>query len=661
MAKKEKNLLATVYAEYIANWLTKGNLIAKEKITSLGLKPVFDRFLTRKRVTRVWTILAVPVHFENNLPYHIRTQMFKLHPKVKTIVHTYNKPVRIDVRSRKFTTQLTSATRQFDRYAQIYTQLSDDQRMIGAEFNVGNGSKVSINKEHLLAIRDNKDSYDYIFESVTGNQAFFLTYMFVQASAPDIEELNLYENELYGLLDKFKVAYGDITGELTPYLNNYCPAVYKQQEMKKTYPMLMSEQNLSLFMPNKTQGLVGGNGLMLGIEWTNKLPLMINFFESSAAQVIMLCGKTGCGKTYTAFNVCVNAIGIGVHASALDLKGNEWCKLSPFVDTLIISMDEADSRFVNTLRLDDLDCDESNCLDMFNTTVNGTIMLMSIIVNLMEMEGNPTDLEAVLRLAINKLYSKNGVIAENPATFYKTRSMKYGALLEIIDELMSSNSFNEEQYKMCNLIKSRCANYFAPEGLYAYLFRNEITVGEILNTPLVIYSFNKNAGGELDNLDTLKVFMVQFLDSKKQELRKRKKLHTFAFYEELQRCQQSEKLISYISSRVTGSRSSNVSVFLLFNAISIFRNGELAQIKSNITTRIIGKMDEEDIKILSADFGCKPIESMLKAIADPESMKYNNCFAIQYDTGLHSDKAIFKTFLPLEIEENFNTRDRMNL
>ena len=471
----------------------------------------------------------------------------------------------------------------------------------------------------------------------------------------------MYEGELYGLLDKFKVAYGDITGELTPYLNNYCPAVYKQQEMKKTYPMLMSEQNLSLFMPNKTQGLVGGNGLMLGIEWTNKLPLMINFFESSAAQVIMLCGKTGCGKTYTAFNVCVNAIGIGVHASALDLKGNEWCKLSPFVDTLVISMDEADSRFVNTLRLDDLDCDESNCLDMFNTAVNGTIMLMSIIVNLMEIEGNPTDLEAVLRLAINKLYSKNGVIAENPATFYKTRSMKYGALLEIIDELMSSNSFNEEQHKMCNLIKSRCANYFAPEGLYSYLFRNEITVGEILNSPLVIYSFNKNAGGELDNLDTLKVFMVQFLDSKKQELRKRKKLHTFAFYEELQRCQQSEKLISYISSRVTGSRSSNVSVFLLFNAISIFRNGELAQIKSNITTRIIGKMDEEDIKILSADFGCKPIEGMLKAIADPESTKYNNCFAIQYDTGLHSDKAIFKTFLPLEIEENFNTRDRMNL
>ena len=58
MAKKEKNLLATVYAEYIANWLTKGNLIVKEKITSLGLKPVFDRFLTRKRVTRVWTILG---------------------------------------------------------------------------------------------------------------------------------------------------------------------------------------------------------------------------------------------------------------------------------------------------------------------------------------------------------------------------------------------------------------------------------------------------------------------------------------------------------------------------------------------------------------------------------------------------------------------------
>ena len=104
-----------------------------------------------------------------------------------------------------------------------------------------------------------------------------------------------------------------------------------------------------------------------------------------------------------------------------------------------------------------------------------------------------------------------------------------------------------------------------------------------------------------------------------------------------------------------------MSIFLLFNAISIFRNGELAQIRSNITTRIIGKMDEEDIKVLVSEFGCKPIEGMLKAIADPESMRFNNCFAILYDTGLHTDKAIFKTYLPLDIEREFNTRDRMEL
>ena len=83
----------------------------------------------------------------------------------------------------------------------------------------------------------------------------------------------------------------------------------------------------------------------------------------------------------------------------------------------------------------------------------------------------------------------------------------------------------------------------------------------------------------------------------------------------------------------------------------------MAQIRSNITTKIVGKISEEDIGVLVEKFGCKPIESYLNLISDPENNQYKHCFAIQYDTGKQANKAIFKTFLPDYMLAKFNTRD----
>ena len=327
----------------------------------------------------------------------------------------------------------------------------------------------------------------------------------------------------------------------------------------------------------------------------------------------------------------------------------------------MISMDGADPVFVNTLRLDDLNCTKDNCKEMFSNAVTGTVMLLSLMVDLQPNEGNAVDLHTILEKATMKLYSREGVFQDNPETFSRTASMTYQDIIDIVADLESTGIYNENQVRICNLIKLRCSNYFSSDGRYSDLMRNEVTVGDILNTPLIVYSFNKNSNGELDLLDTIKVFMVQFLDSKKHEIRKQQHLHTFAFYEELQRCTSFTVLLRYISSRVTGSRSSNVSVFLLLNAISALDSDAMAQIRSNITTKIIGKVTEEDKKVLVEKFGCGAIEKYIDLIIDTSSVLYRNCFAIQYETGHNMDKALFKTILPDYMWEKLNTRDSVGM
>lgn len=104
-----------------------------------------------------------------------------------------------------------------------------------------------------------------------------------------------------------------------------------------------------------------------------------------------------------------------------------------------------------------------------------------------------------------------------------------------------------------------------------------------------------------------------------------------------------------------------MSVFLLLNAISALDSDAMAQIRSNITTKIIGKVTEEDKKVLVEKFGCGAIEKYIDLIIDTSSVLYRNCFAIQYETGHNMDKALFKTILPDYMWEKLNTRDSVGM
>ena len=652
--------LVSMYAEMLANWISGGRLVNRDKISSLGLKPVYNQYFTKNYITKAWCIIKFPVHFDRNAQEAIRIIMHREFPTVKTIIHTVNEPVYVNTDSRVYKQLMGTATKAFDDYAFFFSQMREDEKLAGKmEVNPETGRRYFINRDTLKRIKERKESYTYVYQEVSKGKQMFSTYFFIQASSANRKVLDKYGKRLTRLLGSEDIEVRPVKGSISEYLANYCPATTMRNSVRGISSFLTSQEGLAFQMPYRNKGLVGTGGLLMGLDWQTKLPFFYNPVESSDGQVVLVDARTGWGKTYVCFNIADQGIGSGIHVSAIDFKGNEWIKMSDFVDAKVISMDSSNPVFVNTLRLDDLNCTAENAREMYSNAITGTVILLSLMVHLQANEGNSTDLNDILEKAVMKLYFRNGIIADNPDTFYRTASLNYQDVIDIVADLESTESYNEEQLKICNLIKLRCASFLSSDGRYGNLMKNEITVADILNSPLVIYSFNKNNNGELDVLDTIKVFMVQFLDSKKHEIRKSKHLHTFAFYEELQRCTNFTILLNYITSRVTGSRSSNVSVFLLTNSISALAGDAMAQIRSNITTKIIGRVSDEDRMILVEQFGCQPIENYLQLIADTKTTYYRNCFAIQYDTGFSTDKTIFKTELPDYMWEAFNTRDRM--
>jgi len=654
--------LSELYSEYFANWVSGGSMVNRDRISLLGIKPLFDRFVTHRYITKVWMVRCMPVCFEYNLTDLVRGEMFKSHPSVKTTIHFVGKPVSVSVRNNIFMRQFEAVSEKYHKMDDFFNSLTEDQRLAGVyDINPQTGRKVSITQKDLRRIQEEYDSYMYIYGQATANHAFYNTFYFIQASCTDRKELRGYTKSLEGLLGRQQVVYSELHGNIDAYLNNFCPASYVHRGIGKFTHMLMTGENMVGMMPYKTRGLVGGKGVLLGLDVMSGLPFWLDFFNSGSAQICMLIGKTGCGKTYFAFAVALGLVAMGVHFSAIDIKGGEWTKVSRYVEGMLeIDMGGANSCFVNTMRLDDMHCDSpEEAMEAFDTAVRGTVGTFEVITALSAGEGNPADLHSILNKAVMKVMNSHGVISDNPSTFDRTKGLGYADVLSVVQDLMTSAAYTEDQRRMCQLVIIRSSDYFLAEGRYAVAMIRELTLEDVYASPAVIYNFNKNKNVMLDTLDSLRVYWVQFLDGKKQSERKRRKLHTAAFYEELQRCGQFGLLVDEINHKVTGSRSNNVIIFLLLNSVSTFNSDAFLPTKSNITTKIVGKLPHDDVAVMTEKFDCAPIRDYMYRISDDGGGQFSNCFAIQYDTGVDTDVVVCRTVMPPEMSENFNTRDRM--
>ncbi len=657
-----------MFVDYLINTITDGSLLNRDKMSSIGITPSFDRVMTKEYVRKMWAISMLPHECEFNIPELIRAEMTSKYPQCKTIVNIHSRPKRVAVETGLFKRLMGAAAKEYQNQEDLFQMLDDTDQITGKSLRIGsNARKITITKKNLDKAKFKKLSFDHVYRHQSSGGSFLRTVIIVEGLFPDEVTMNKYKETLIGILGMLNVGYREVRNDVTSFLTSYGVAGYVGGDIQQK-TMLVSDTSLSYQTPYRVRGLVGGTGICLGIDRMTYLPFLINFFGSSAAQICLIYGRSGSGKSYMSFSTCLALIFEDVHCSVIDIKGDEWNRLMSLVPGAVeIKMGGSGARFVNTLRLDDLEVDEDNAESLFNMAVEGSKQLLSLMVSPEPGEGiSKTDLEDVLEKAILKTYNNHGVFKERPSTFAKTKDLKLGHILDTMIDLVKSNTYEKTgKDSLAYKVVDRCSRFLSTEGQYADSFRNEITISDVIKAPLVIYSFGKNDGSMLDSLDSIRVFMVQYLDTKKQAMRKRKGQHSAAFYEELQRCKHFGKLVTFISHSVTGSRSNNVILFLLTNDLSAFDTGDMQPVRSNITTKIMGKTTEEDLEILTSRYGCEDVRANLNRVSkDPN---YENCFVIKYDTGQTiskgvsktdaQDSTIIKAILPSDLEEKFRTKD----
>lgn len=647
-----------LYSNLIANWLNNGAFVNRTGLKDTDIVTEYNLIFTRSCVKKVYRVSGIkPDNVDLGFVDYIRDEVFKEYPNVEVMISVHSQPVAFDVNSDKFLRAFNRSGESYSAYKELYESQDSLAKVTGKTYKLAGGGRLRLSKDKVDELYQVFITHYHLYNHITSGGTVSQVDVFFEVCGKKAKEVKKAGSRLVNLLAPLNFGVLELKSANTAFLTDYGPAASFPKTTNKQFlpKLLFTDLNSAAFSTYKSRGLVGGSGLLMGEDVRTHLPFLINIFQAPSAQVFLMMGKTGSGKTYTANQLALSALAVDQYVTAIDIKGREWSKLDFIVEPKIITFDERNPSFVNTLRLDDLNATKENAHELFATAVRGTVNLLSLIVNLTPDEGSNSDLEMILREAVSKMYSMAGVNPDNPASFAKTRDMKYSSILPSIESLSSTITYTDTQQKMIKLARSRCHAYLGDSGIFSDAFKNEVSLGDILHSKFVIYEFNKNQNAMVDSLDALRIFMVQYLDSKKKAMLREQGKFLFCFYEELQRCDQFGNLLEYICADVTGSRSNNAVVVLLLNSLRVLRGERARDIRSNITSFFCGSVETNDIDTFREEFNLPWLADQLELFSDhPDD--YRNCFVANVDTGKELLRTVYKVNFPDYIRKQLTTR-----
>lgn len=652
-----KKNLWEFYSSFISNWISRGEMINRNNLSSLGITPLFDRIITKTSIKKVICIYKFPINYSYCLSAVLNNLVFTTDPSCTVYTNTYSLPTKVDTRSDVFKRQMASTESRYSIYKEFFDSMSNTEKLVGKKVRLGGMNKITINTKDRDNLESEYLSYEYIHKVTSNGGKLSDTFMFIEIIAPNNKAMKKVHTQVIDYLFDSEFIFKDLSANSSNYLSNFTPTTYIHEKNSKEFSnILFSDENITHTIPYKTQGFIGdGSGELLGFDMRSKTPLIINFFESGARQICLVSAPSGWGKTWEMFQIALSFLKKH-HVSVIDIKGDEWTKLESIVGkehTAIIDISESSSSFVNLLRLDDVDVrNTEGAREFYNMSVSALIELINIICD--PTEENKRTCESLSRQAIDKVFSTSGVDPSSPKTFKYTRTLTYLHIIDALESLKTSPSYTQ-WVNLIDLMKVRLDDKFRHSNVFK---GREVSVRDIINSPLVIYSLNRNKDSMQSSNDAIRTFMISFLDMKKISIRKSEGKGTICFYEEMQRKREFISLMNFISSIVTGARSSNVVVFLICNSIRTFMEEDMASITSNISSYIIGPVeDKEDYKCFER-LNCSSILPLLKDLSENKE-KYANQFVVKFDTGKTNCTTVMKSIVPKKYldSNSFSTRD----
>ena len=479
-----------LYTSLLSNYISNGELINRDSLSSLGIKPLYGRIATKTNIKRVFCITQFPIDFDLCLEAVLNAKAKEVDPLAKVYTNSYSVPTTLNVNTKIFKDNMAAAEAAYEQYSSMFDDLSKTEKATGRKVSLGGGVHFFITKAQLKKIKGNHLSHQYIHEAVSEGCGLSNTFFFVEVICTKNSSLKRVSKEITRFLDEREFSYFPLTSNVSYYLSNFSPASYLKEFTNKEFvDLLMTDENLTHTIPTKTHGFIGnGSGTKIAFDVRAQAPFILNFFEGGGRQVVLMSGGSGTGKTVLSQMACASLMFDGVHCLIIDVKGDEWPKMEQICEgVLVVDISEQSTSFVNTLRLDDIEIESvEDGLAFYNMAKTATVELFKLLIQ--PKSDNESMVSSMLNLCVEKIFTNNNVNPNLPSTYKYTKVLKYDMILDNLEALKQSPTYS----KYIDLIDDMKIK-LESQLRHSNLFRGkEIVLSDIIKSKCVVATLNKN-------------------------------------------------------------------------------------------------------------------------------------------------------------------------
>ena len=424
--------------------------------------------------------------------------------------------------------------------------------------------------------------------------------------------------------------------DIENYLNVFSPFSfsYDEKTLKQVGSNVITDEILARFN-TYSQGTIGKEGICWGNDIYSSFACLKPVKATAEdAESWLITAEAGGGKSFFAKALILQLLANDLYnGTIMDIEGFEYLPLADYLsaeapdDVVVINMAEGTGAYFDPVEII-LTGDAKIDAGMFSLSKAFTLSIFKVLLGLSEDNTNGW-VDIVINEAISEMYTKRGVVPDDMSTWHNSEGLTlfdvYDTLkgmstsrgsgddslilddvsdyerrmsfdtAEVMDELKNDTyrltRTNPDFQNAVISCLAKVSRYFEKAGTMATVFKNRVSVDDIIYSKLVVCSFGM-AGKTEKTVDPIQMALSQLCAASISYLRsvfsKQQGKFNFKVWEEFQRWGSFPDSDKTITTALTGGRKLGDINIIITNKVSELLENDRFSVFGNLTSVAIG-------------------------------------------------------------------------
>lgn len=499
----------------------------------------------------------------------------------------------------------------------------------------------------LSAVRRNEwiqESLQYLTTAdVDRNRALFKMSMLVMVTGTRGEDFDASVKSIEAYAEHLGITLTRVLYNIPEVLAYFSPWGQKLiNDNRASYPTFVVPDEILARFNTYSQGTLGKAGISFGVDIYSMFPVLKKVKATREdAENWLISAETGGGKSYFVKSLLLQLLAQGYNGTIMDVEGFEYLPmakmLSNSLSVRVINMAEGQGGYFDPVEIPIYSAATlEEATQLRQNSLEFTLSIMRVLLG--QAYNEDVYLSVVLDDAVSAAYRKRGVTS-NRMTWENSRGMTLYDVYASLKDLQSSDSHNDDYLNALEKAIALTGKYFEPSGTRSSLFKNRISVGDIIDADLVICSFGM-AGKSQTTVDEVQMALMQLgaaqLSHQRSVFSKNKGKFNFKLWEEFQRWGKFPGSDKTLGVALTGGRKLGDVNIIITNVIAELLGEDRFNVFSNVTSFLIGAINDSKVRAEACERLSVPhMLPELNAISTVRSGK-------DEETGTHKQESIYR-------------------